>query len=226
MIAPVRNLTIAALALGLSALGLSLAGLPHAAQAAKTDASEFSIAQIAAIDQVSAYLNNISTLKGDFVQTAPDGGITQGQFYIERPGRLRFEYAPPAQLQIVSDGLWVAVQDKKLKTTEKYPLVTTPLKLILGKDIDLMRDAKILAVFPEIDLVTVSIEESTGEAPGTLTLMFDPVENRLTRWTVTDVQGLDTTVALENTVEGEPIDPLKFRIIEQRILDVGGNNTR
>ncbi|MCT8972232.1 LolA family protein [Microbaculum marinisediminis] len=213
-----RNLMIATFAAALS--------LAPAAHAAKTDASQFSIEQIAAIDQVSAYLNTITTLTGDFVQTAPDGGVTQGRFFIEKPGRLRFEYAPPAQLQIVSDGLWVAVQDKKLKTTEKYPLVTTPLRMILSDNVDLMRDAKILAVFPETDLVTLSIEETTGEAPGTLTLMFDTAENKLTRWTVTDVQGLDTSVSLENTVAGEPIDPSKFRIIEHRILDVGGSNAR
>ncbi len=209
------------MAIAAAALWLSPAPLM-----AKTDASQFSIEQIAAIDQVSAYLNTITTLSGDFVQTAPDGNVTQGRFFIERPGRLRFEYAPPAQLQIVSDGLWVAVQDKKLKTTEKYPLVTTPLRMILSANVDLMRDANILSVFPEMDRVTVSIEETTGEAPGTLTLIFDPVGNRLTQWTVTDAQGLDTTVALENTVAGQPIDSKMFRIIENRILDVGGSHTR
>lgn len=203
----------------------AIAILPGALSA-RTEATDLSIAQLAAVEQVSAYLNGISTLSGDFVQTAPDGNVTGGRFFIEKPGRLRFEYAAPAQLQVVSDGLWVAVQDKKLKTTEKYPLVTTPLKMILSDDVNLMRDTKILAVYPETELVTVSIEERVGEAPGTLTLMFDPIENRLTRWTVTDVQGLDTTVALENTVSGEPIDPKMFRIIEHRILDVGGSQTR
>lgn len=218
MIVQAGRLLIAAVAAGTL--------LASGADAAKTDASEFSIAQLAAIDQVSTYLNSITTLTGDFVQTAPDGNVTQGRFFIERPGRLRFEYAPPAQLQIISDGRWVAVQDRKLKTTEKYPLITTPLKMILSANVDLMRDARIVSVFPETELVTLSIEETTGEAPGILTLMFDPVENRLTRWTVTDVQGLDTTVALENTVAGEPIDPRKFRIVEERVLDVGGSQTR
>lgn len=218
MIVQAGRLLIAAVAAGML--------LASGADAAKTDASEFSIAQLAAIDQVSTYLNSITTLTGDFVQTAPDGNVTQGRFFIERPGRLRFEYAPPAQLQIISDGRWVAVQDRKLKTTEKYPLITTPLKMILSANVDLMRDARIVSVFPETELVTLSIEETTGEAPGILTLMFDPVENRLTRWTVTDVQGLDTTVALENTVAGEPIDPRKFRIVEERVLDVGGSQTR
>lgn len=216
--------TAARLVIAAFAAGLMLA--PEPVSAAKTDAADFSIEQIAAIDQVSSYLNSITTLTGDFVQTAPDGNVTQGRFFIERPGRLRFEYAPPAQLQVISDGLWVAVQDRKMKTTEKYPLVTTPLKMILSKDVDLMRDARIVAVYPETDLVTVSIEETTGDAPGVLTLMFDPVGNKLMRWTVTDVQGLDTTVALENTVAGQPIDPIKFRIIEERILDVGGANVR
>jgi len=209
--------------IGLAAFGL--AALTVSAQA-RTDASDFSIAQLAAIDQVSTYLNGISTLSGDFTQTAPDGTVTAGQFFIERPGKLRFDYAAPSPLLVISDGRWVAVQDTKLRTTEKYPLGTTPLKMILSRDINLLRDTKILAVYPETELVTVSIEERVGDAPGTLTLMFDPIENRLMRWTVTDVQGLDTTVSLDTAVAGTPIDPKKFRIIEHRILDVGSGNTR
>lgn len=207
------------------ALALTVALVPPRGEA-RTDPAAFSEAQIAAIRQINAYLNSLSTLEGDFVQVAPDGHITQGRFYIERPGRLRFEYAPPAQMQVISDGRWVAVQDRKLKTTEKYPLMTTPLNMILSKDIDLMRDARILAVYPESELVTISIEQTSGDAPGTLTLMFDPAAQELRRWTVTDVQGLDTTVALENVIRGVAIDPKLFRIIENRILDVGGSNAR
>lgn len=214
--------------IGLAAAAFVTAGLASltVSAQARTDASDFSIAQLAAIDQVSTYLNAISTLSGDFTQTAPDGTVTEGQFFIERPGKLRFDYAAPSPLLVISDGRWVAVQDTRLRTTEKYPLGTTPLKMILSGDINLLRDTKILAVYPETELVTVSIEERVGEAPGTLTLMFDPVENRLMRWTVTDVQGLDTTVSLDNAVAGTPIDPKKFRIIEHRILDVGGDNVR
>lgn len=207
------------------AVALAAAIVPASGQA-RTDPSAFNEAQIAAIRQINAYLNSLSTLEGDFVQVAPDGHISQGRFYIERPGRLRFEYAPPAQMQVISDGRWVAVQDRKLKTTEKYPLMTTPLNVILSNDIDLMRDTRILAVYPESELVTISIEQTSGDAAGTLTLMFDPAAQELRRWTITDVQGLDTTVALENVVYGVAIDPKMFRIIENRILDIGGSNTR
>jgi|FEC22Drversion2_1045045.scaffolds.fasta_scaffold00474_35 outer membrane lipoprotein-sorting protein len=207
------------------AVALAAAIVPASGQA-RTDPSAFNEAQIAAIRQINAYLNSLSTLEGDFVQVAPDGHISQGRFYIERPGRLRFEYAPPVQMQVISDGRWVAVQDRKLKTTEKYPLMTTPLNVILSNDIDLMRDTRILAVYPESELVTISIEQTSGDAAGTLTLMFDPAAQELRRWTITDVQGLDTTVALENVVYGVAIDPKMFRIIENRILDIGGSNTR
>lgn len=207
------------------ALAMTIVLVPLRGEA-RTDPAAFNEAQIAAIRQINAYLNSLSTLEGDFVQVAPDGHITQGRFYIERPGRLRFEYAPPAQMQVISDGRWVAVQDRKLKTTEKYPLMTTPLNMILSKDIDLLRDARILAVYPESELVTISIEQTSGDAPGTLTLMFDPTAQELRRWTVTDVQGLDTTVALENVVRGVAIDPKMFRIIENRVLDIGGSNAR
>ncbi len=68
--------------------------------------------------------------------------------------------------------------------------------------------------------ISLTLHDSGADAGGSLTLVFDPVANTLKRWIVTDVQGLDTTVSLENTVAGQPIDPRYFRIIEDTAIDM------
>ena len=189
---------------------------------ARTDPAQFDATQLAALEQLQTWLRGVVTLQGSFTQEAPDGTTSTGRFYIQKPGHLRFEYAPPARLQIVADGFWVAIQDKKLKTTEKYPLATTPLKLILDDKVDLLADADITQIYPGAELTTVTLQESAGGATGELSLMFDPHSVTLQRWVIVDAQGMSTTVELDQTVANAAIDPAMFNIIENRILDVGG----
>lgn len=200
---------------------LLIAAAPGQAEAA-TDASELSIAELAAIEIVGGYLSDIRTMQGNFEQTAPDGQVTQGRFFIERPGRMRFDYALPSHLTVISDGTWVAVQDRKLKTSERYPLAATPLRMFLSRDLDLMRDSQVLDVDPHAqNRISITLRDPSSEAGGTLTLYFDPVENQLDSWIVSDAQGLDTYVEFRDVVRGEPIDQRVFRIIEDTTLDVG-----
>ena len=207
--------TAAILAAGLAAPGF-----------ARTDPGRFGPTELAALQKLNTWLNGVVTLQGSFTQQAPDGTVSTGQFFIEKPGQLRFEYAPPARLQIVADGFWVAIQDTKLRTTEKYPLATTPLKLILDDKVDLLKDADITDVYAGDELTTVVLEEGAGGATGELALMFDPYRMTLKRWAITDAQGLTTTVELDQTIANAAIDASKFNIIEERILDVGGNHSK
>ena len=66
--------------------------------------------------KVSSYLSSLQTLVGNFVQVGPDGSKTKGDFYIQKPGRVRYEYDEPTQIAIVADGSSLAVRDKKLST--------------------------------------------------------------------------------------------------------------
>ena len=100
------------------------AGSPDAASA--SDESK----QRALVDRVNTYLSNISTLVGDFVQVGPDGARTEGQFYIQKPGKVRFEYKPPSRIDVIADGQSVVVRDRKLATQDLYPLSQTPLRFL------------------------------------------------------------------------------------------------
>lgn len=89
---------------------------------------------IADLAKVSAYLNAITSLKSSFVQVGPNGELDQGVLYARKPGRLRFEYAPPSPYLIVSDGVTIAVANNKLRTVDRYPLVDNPLNIILREN--------------------------------------------------------------------------------------------
>jgi outer membrane lipoprotein-sorting protein len=183
------------------------------------EATAFDAKQRALVDRVSNYLTNVQTLVGDFVQVGPDGTRTEGQFYIQKPGKVRFEYNPPAKIDIVADGQSVVVRDRELATQDVYPLSQTPLRFLLSDRIDLLRDTNLVSVSADDVFVTVVIEEKTAIV-GTdrLMLMFGAKDFQLRQWTVTDPQGYDTTVAVYNLDTNTKPDPSMFKITYDRTM--------
>jgi len=164
-------------------------------------------------DRVSTYLSNIRTLQGDFVQVGPDGGKSEGEFFIQKPGKVRFDYNPPSPVELIADGSSVVVRDRKLATQDLYPLSQTPLRFLLSDQLDLMRDTNVVGVYADDVFVTVVIEERQIIA-GThrLMMMFGAKDMQLKQWTVTDPQGYDTTIAVYNLDTTKRPDPNLFRI--------------
>jgi len=191
-------------------LAIVAVGVGGAGQPAPARLIEFSAADRADLDRVSAYLNSIRTLQGDFVQIGPDGQIDQGRFYLEKPGRIRFEYLPPNPTLIVSDGRSVAVANKKLKTIRRYPLGDTPLDLILADNIDLLHNRAIVAVEHQPGALIVDARTSPNRAKANVSLVFSDPMLELRQWTVLDDQGMTTTVALRSLEQGITLDSALF----------------
>jgi outer membrane lipoprotein-sorting protein len=181
---------------------------PGSSQAASFDAK-----QRALVDKVSNYLSGVQTMVGNFVQVGPDGRRVDGTFSIQKPGKVRFQYNPPSPIDIIADGSSVVVRDRSLETADFYPLSQTPLRYLLADHIDLLRDTDVLSVSADDTFVTVVIEE-TQVMTGTnrLMIMFDAKSLQLKQWTVTDPQGLDTTVAVYNLDAAKKPDPNLFVI--------------
>ena len=131
-----------------------------------------------------------ASLHGNFVQVGPDGSKSEGEFYLQKPGKVRFDYNPPSPIELIADGSSVVVRDRKLATQDLYPLSQTPLRFLLADRIDLMRDTNLIGVYADDVFVTVVIEERQILA-GThrLMLMFGAQDYQLKQWTVTDPQG-------------------------------------
>ena len=116
---------------------------PAAAPTTTTTAA-FNPTQRAQVDKVSQYLSSVQQLSGNFVQVGPDGARVRGEFYIQKPGKVRFEYDPPTPIEIVADGQSVVVRNSKLATQDLYPLSQTPLRFLLSDRIDLIRDTNVI----------------------------------------------------------------------------------
>jgi outer membrane lipoprotein-sorting protein len=175
--------------------------------------SSFDANQKAQAAKVSAYLSSLQTLVGKFVQVGPDGSRTKGDFYIQKPGKVRFEYDEPSPIDIVADGSSVAVRDRKLATQDIYPLSQTPLRYLLSDRIDLLKDTNVVSVTADDVFVSVTIEEKQALiGTSRLMLMVGAKDGQLKQWTVTDPQGYDTTVAVYNLDSSKKVDPSLFKI--------------
>jgi outer membrane lipoprotein-sorting protein len=173
----------------------------------------FTVAQRVQVDKVSAYLSRVQQLRGKFVQVGPDGSRVTGEFYIQKPGKIRFEYDPPSPIEIVADGQSVVVRDRKLATQDVYPLSQTPLRFLLSERIDLLNDTNVIGVRADDSFVTVTIEERQALiGTSRLVMMVGAKDYQLKQWTVTDPQGYDTTVAVSNLDSSKRPDPDMFRI--------------
>jgi outer membrane lipoprotein-sorting protein len=175
--------------------------------------TNFDANQKAQAARISNYLSSLQTLVGNFVQVGPDGTKTRGDFYIQKPGKVRFEYDPPTPIDIIADGSSLVVRDRNLATQDIYPLSQTPLRYLLSDRIDLMKDTNVVNVSSDDLFVTVTIEERQALiGTSRLMLMMGAKDGQLKQWTVTDPQGYDTTVAVYNLDSSKKVDPSLFKI--------------
>ncbi|HWX57708.1 outer membrane lipoprotein carrier protein LolA [Bradyrhizobium sp.] len=175
--------------------------------------STFDANQKAQAARVSAYLSSLQTLVGNFVQVGPDGTKTKGDFYIQKPGKVRFEYDAPTPIDIIADGTTLVVRDRNLATQDNYPLSQTPLRFLLSDRIDLLKDTNVVSVTADDLYISVTIEEKQALiGTSRLMLMVGTKDGQLKQWTVTDPQGYDTTVAVYNLDSTKKVDPSLFKI--------------
>jgi outer membrane lipoprotein-sorting protein len=176
------------------------------------------------VGKVSTYFNELQNLKGAFVQTGADNRRMRGRFFVKRPGRLRFEYALPSKQLIISDGQMVSIQDLDINTDDRIALEQTPFRVLLRKDVDLLRDASILDVQEADDLVIVTLQDKSPDAPGRIKLFMSRLPRlELKEWVTTDAQGLDTRLEVSGLVTSEEIDVALFKIVSPALLNLQKN---
>ncbi|MEO6608571.1 MAG: outer membrane lipoprotein carrier protein LolA [Aestuariivirga sp.] len=190
------------------ALLMSIAG--SFAVEAKQAPMALSTAQQQSIRKLNDYLNSFQSLKADFVQVSSKGNMAQGQMLIAKPGKLRFEYAPPNPLLIVSDGRWLTIKDKVKEKGDQFPLSSTPLRLVVAPQIDLLAETDVIGFDSTDGLTSVSFVDRKGSLGGYITLVYDEQRNQLIQWVVVDGKGRHTTVQLTNIVLGGSFDPKLF----------------
>jgi outer membrane lipoprotein-sorting protein len=166
----------------------------------------------------------VRTMTGEFVQFGPRGEQTGGKFYIQRPGKIRFNYEAPSAFRVISDGQSVVIDNRKLNTMDLYPLSKTPLKLLLDDRIDLSGN-RVKSVKEEDDLTTIQLGDKQIFGNSKITMMFDPSSYELRQWTITDAQGKDTTVMIFNVKQDVKIDAGLFEIDYDRNREVNSKKS-
>lgn len=181
-------------------------------------------AQDAAVAQkIADHFSSVKTMTGEFVQFGPRGEQTGGKFFLERPGKIRFNYEKPSPMRVISDGRSVVIGNSKLRTWDIYPLSKTPLALLLDERIDL-KSKMVRDVKEEPDLITIKLGDKSLFADSTITMMFDPNTYELRQWTITDNQGKDTSVMIFNTQTGLKFDKSVFTIPYDEVHKRNTNN--
>lgn len=197
----------------------TLALIPAAASFAQSGAAKgrpaagrpaLSAEDKALVDRAAAYLQGLGAAKGQFVQIDARGRVSRGTFYLQRPGKARFEYAAPSGLLIVSDGSNVNVQDRRLKTFDRYPLRATPLNLFLARQVRLDQGVVVDRVTRQSDGFQIAARDGKRQAEGSILLSFAGSPLRLTEWTITDAQGGRTRVQLTSLTPTSGLDPSLF----------------
>ena len=172
--------------------------------------------------RIERYLNTLRTLKARFLQIAPNGNTSEGTAWIERPGRLRFDYDPPAPFLLVAGHGGVMFHDRKLQQTSNFPLSQTPLGILLAETVQLSGDTTIETIDRQPGLLQITLHRTGHQADGSLTLVFADAPLQLRQWSVLDPQRLETRVSLFNISVGETFDQKLFDIADPR-TNIGPN---
>ena len=154
------------------------------------------------IARIEAYLNGIKTLKARFTQVAPDGSLSQGTAWIERPGRMRFQYDPPAPFLLIAAHGVLTFNDSALQQTSNIPLGRTPLGILLAEDVKLAGAVTVTAMQHLPGQIQVTLVRTDSPGDGSLTLIFTETPLALRQWVVVDAQQRDTRVTLSDVQIG------------------------
>ena len=162
------------------------------------------------IARVESYLNGIKTLKAHFFQVAGDGGISQGTAWLDRPGKMRFQYDPPAPFLLIAGHGVLTFNDSSLQQTSNIPLSRTPLGILLAENVTLSGAVTVTNIQRLPGQVQLTLVRTDSPGDGSLTLVFSDQPLALRQWIVVDAQRRETHVTLSDIRLGGSFDPALF----------------
>ena len=172
----------------------------------------------ALVGQVEKYLNGLTTLQARFLQSSSNGSYAEGDIYVERPSRMRFEYDPPVPLLIIADGYTLALYDKELKQVTQVPIWETPLWFLFKDKIEIADTLVLTNLTYGAGSVNMTIQEEQAEGNlSSVTLTFSEAPVELRKWEVVDAPGLVVRTGLLNPRCGGAMNPALFDL---KLLDV------
>ncbi len=200
-------------AFAIAVLTLAIGGLASSGGATETESAPAAATPAAAAQQsaetlarLEAYLNQITTLHARFVQVSSNGAFAEGDLYLDRPGRLRFEYDPPHPALLIANGVTLLYYDRDLEQATFLPLWETPLWFLIRERVDLSDGLEVVDVTQGTGVIKVTVRSTDDGGEGEVTLVFADRPISLHSWEIHDAQGITTQVALVNPEFGVSID--------------------
>jgi outer membrane lipoprotein-sorting protein len=172
--------------------------------------------------RIETYLNGLRSLTARFVQVAPNGAIAEGTAWLERPGRMRFQYDPPSPLLLVAGHGLVVFHDASNQQTSNIPIGQTPLGILLADHVNLSGDVRVLSLTHRPGEIDLTVDRAASPGDGNLMLVFQNQPLALLGWLVTDAQRQQTRVTLANVQLGGRFAPSLFEFIDPRLYQNGG----
>jgi outer membrane lipoprotein-sorting protein len=166
--------------------------------------------------RIQTYLNGLKTLKAQFLQIAPNGATARGTAWLDRPGRMRFQYDPPSPLLLVAGHGLVVFHDSQLNQTSNIPLGQTPLGILLRDNVSFGGDITVSGIQRQPGMIQVTIYQTARPGDGTLTLNFADTPLALRQWTVVDAQHRETRVSLYDIALGGSFDQSLFTFVDPK----------
>ena len=185
------------------------AALPITSALAEGEPRKLTQDEIDLINAVSAHNSAITTMTGRFLQVDRQGGRIEGTFYLQRPGKIRFRYAPPSHQEILSIGQGFYVIDREEKTQYAYPQDKVPLRQFLDEKIDLLH-AGLTAIDQSANYLSLTLQDDTPVGTVKVALVFDKQTQDLVQWVLTNPDGSDLTFSIYDVQKGVDIPKSYF----------------
>ena len=164
------------------------------------------------ISKIENFLNSITTLKSNFLQTASTGERSGGVLFLDRPGKMRVQYDEPSPILLVSDGSYVIYVEKNLEQISHFPIAQTPLRVLIEKDVDLQSWYKIKDIKSGPGTLRLTLTMKDDLSLGSIQLLFSDRPMQLRQWTIRDQQGIEVRVSLMDMQRGARVDPKLFEV--------------
>ena len=147
------------------------------------------------LTRIQQYLSNMKTFQANFSQTNDTGDIMTGKFYLKKPGRIRFSYDYPHNVQIVSKQQALLIFDPKSRGSGPltYPLSSTPLGYLIKNEFGEMINENAES-FEQGDKMFMQIQNSQYRV--SIEFKKNPVS--LVGWEFENQMGEIITISLDN----------------------------
>jgi outer membrane lipoprotein-sorting protein len=181
----------------------------------QSNSIEFSVEKKSDLQRIEIYLNEMKTLRAEFLQVSSNGAVATGKLLMQRPGKIRFEYDPPSPIMLISDGYFLRYIDKDLEQVTHIWLEDTPIGFLLDDNLKLSGGITVTKFKKNANLLTITLAKSKKPERGTVSIIFSDKPLALKKWVIKDAQGITTTITLNNRERPLKIDPRLFELTDE-----------